>query len=488
MNDATLVWKELLATVVRRRRLILAVTLIGAIASLGMALLKPPVYRAVAKVMVLEKRASVAASPDAATRPFVTRSSESAVNSEVALLKSPELVRTVLDAYPNIGVREPGWTVSDIVSLPFDIPHMIYRRYHGIEAATRRDRIINGIAARISVLPVPRSSLITVSFQSANPKWAATMVNELLDAHMGLNAKRSNSDSTEEFFHRQKDLAAADLAEHNAALARFRERAGTEILTQNEGDLRARIASIEAELATARTGLAEVRATADFLAGQSGQQAFGGVDQATAMIQQRMLDLEIQKTQLLGQYAPTSTVIRDIDRQISQLRHIVNPDGTSTIIPNALPVQDQVALSLVAARTQKAALQARVADLTAQLEKYRGLVGKLDSLSAEREQLEKNVASAKESYTTYVRKLEEVRFSNALDESKILNLAVAEPATVPTTPLRSSAALGIAVGTLFSLLAGLALAYLMDRLDPTVKSANEAARATGIAVIGEIPS
>jgi capsular polysaccharide biosynthesis protein len=53
-------------------------------------------------------------------------------------------------------------------------------------------------------------------------------------------------------------------------------------------------------------------------------------------------------------------------------------------------------------------------------------------------------------------------------------------------PLKSKQALMLGVGTVMSLLAGIALAFLRDRLDPAVKSAAEAKNVTGLPVLAEV--
>ena len=89
---------------------------------------------------------------------------------------------------------------------------------------------------------------------------------------------------------------------------------------------------------------------------------------------------------------------------------------------------------------------------------------------------------------TYLKKEEEARFSRALDESRIVNLNVAEPAEVPIDPEAAHRMETIFVGILLSLALGLGLAFVREQLDPTVKSSAEAERLTGLPVISEIPS
>jgi tyrosine-protein kinase Etk/Wzc len=216
--------------------------------------------------------------------------------------------------------------------------------------------------------------------------------------------------------------------------------------------------------------------------------ADAAADQQLALVRSRVLELELQKTELLTRYAPTSTVIRDIDRQIAEVGRLLKGTGKGGSVSAMTPAHEDLGVELVAVRAQKAALEGRAEALRRQTTGYRAMLSRFDSVDTERQRLENEVLTAKEAYLTYLRKEETARFTSALDESRILNLAIAEPASVPTTPEQRPAMLAVFMGFLLSLGAGIALAFLIDWIDPTVRSATQAAKVTGIPVIGEIPS
>ena len=133
-----------------------------------------------------------------------------------------------------------------------------------------------------------------------------------------------------------------------------------------------------------------------------------------------------------------------------------------------------------------AAVGARVEALRAQVVGHKATVARLDEVGSEQERLEQTVAAAKEAFLTYSKKVEEARFTTALDESAFVDLAIREPAEVPTHPEKSKQAFTLALGAIISLLAGVGLAFLQDRLDPAVKSAAEAQSVTGLPILAEV--
>jgi succinoglycan biosynthesis transport protein ExoP len=150
------------------------------------------------------------------------------------------------------------------------------------------------------------------------------------------------------------------------------------------------------------------------------------------------------------------------------------------------PAYQNLEVDLAQTKAQMAAVTARVDALRSQIAAHKQTVAHLDEISSEQERLEQALASAKESFLTYSKKEEEARFSTALDESSFVDIAVAEPAEVPSAPLKSKQAVMLGIGSLMSLVAGIGLAFLRDRLDPAVKSAAEAESVTGLPILAEV--
>ena len=114
-------------------------------------------------------------------------------------------------------------------------------------------------------------------------------------------------------------------------------------------------------------------------------------------------------------------------------------------------------------------------------------VTKLEHVLPEWNRLQNNVQTQKEAYLNYLRKEEEARISSALDESQIVNIAIAERASVPTEPESGQLKRRVIFGTMVSLLLSVGLALLRDWMDPSVKTAAQAERIAGLPVLGALP-
>lgn len=491
-------WQSVLGALARRWRLIVIPALVGfSLASLW-AYLSPPVYQAFATVIVRTARARIAVSPDAQNTLSVDRVDDQQVNSEVALMSSESLVREMLEprrAEVERSSRSGGPGLFSLLRLPFELPGRVYRSIHGIPDPTAFDAWVREVSSGISVTPIPRSNLIQVSYVGSDPEQTAAFLNAFVDRYLERNAKLGQQAEAREFFLEQSRILSDRVRDAEQSLALFYANQGPDAAPEQRDAMHRRLAETEDGLMKSETELAESNAKVAFLSREIQNHsrritadAGGGRPEGGALIKPRILELTLQRTELLSKYAPTSAKIQDIDRQIAEAKRLLETekkliDDTTTV---ANPTYQSVESRLAEAKSEQAAAAARVESLRSQRAQQRARIAKLDELASTQERLGVELAAAKEALVIYRKKGEAARFSSALDESNILNVAVAEPAEVPTVPMQSKKALAPALGGLFGLLLGMVTALWRDWLDPTVKGRADAHRLTGLPVLGEV--
>src|SRR6185369_10383454 len=155
-----------------------------------------------------------------------------------------------------------------------------------------------------------------------------------------------------------------------------------------------------------------------------------------ALIKPKIVELQMQRSQLLSNYAPTSVKVQELDRQIAEAKRLLKEqkDTTADTTTAVNPAYQALEVDLAQTKAQMAAVKARVESLRGLVGDYRDKVSHLDEIAAEQEHLEQSLASAKEAYATYAKKEEEARFTSAMDESAIVNLAIVERAQPPVAP------------------------------------------------------
>ncbi|MCC6849204.1 MAG: hypothetical protein IT294_11945 [Deltaproteobacteria bacterium] len=497
MTDQQIPWRELVAILHRRRRFIAQIFVAGFLTvALGVSTQKPA-YRAFATLMVTSDRAQVVVSPDAGTRPTVENVTEQDMNSEVALISSESLVREVLAPYWNEDQEDTPTLFSRVLSVltfPLRVPSLVYHLIHNVPPPTGLDDWTLATLDKLGVGIVGKSNLIEVSFTASDPRWAAEFVNALVAHHIERRGKLSQQSEARRFFESQRNVLADKSREAEVALADFNHRQGIDSLTPEQRQaVRTRLAELQTMLGDSERELAEGTARIEFLTEEiknypKNIATESKIAQNQQFIRPKILELELQRSEILSKYAPTSVKVRDIDRQIAQAKRLMeaNRETLAETTSAINPAYQNLEVDLAQTKAQMAAVSARVEALRAQVAEHRTQVAHLDEISSEQERLEQAVVSSKEASITYAKKEEEARFTTALDESNLVSLAIAQTAEIPTVPEKSKQATMLALGAIVSLVAALGLAFLRDRLDPAVKSASEAKSVTGLPILAEI--
>ncbi len=505
MTEREFPWREMVAVLHRRRLLIAQVFIAGVVTVIIGLWVKGPTYRATATMMVTADRAKSIVTPDASAHAVVDQVGEGELNSESTLLRSDALMREVLRPYwdgrpkdrpRNILVRVLRGAFT-VVTFPLHVPSRVYRFIHGIPPPTDFDFWVAETEDHLTISPIMRSNLIEVSYEDKDPKWAAELVNKLITQHIERHTRLNQQSEAREFYEKQRELLAQKSAEAEQALQQFYQREHVDPGAEQRSAMRARLGELQTTLANSETELAEGTARVEFLATEIKNYSRNiptserVAESPTAqIIKPKIIELEMQRSQLLSTYAPTSVKVKDLDRQIAEAKRLMkdSKDFSADTTTAINPTYQTIEADLASTKAQMAAVRARVETLRAQIATSRELVDHLDEIGAEQEHLEQQLKAAKEAYGTYAKKEEEARFTSALDESNIVNLAIAEPAEPPPAPEKTKGIMIFAAGTLMSLLAGIGLAFLRDRLDPAVKSAAEAHGVTGLPILAEVSS
>jgi uncharacterized protein involved in exopolysaccharide biosynthesis len=111
----------------------------------------------------------------------------------------------------------------------------------------------------------------------------------------------------------------------------------------------------------------------------------------------------------------------------------------------------------------------------------------MQSESVDQQDLMRTAKAEEDNYLLYLRKREEARIGDALDERRILNVAIVEPPVAPALPTRS-------VPLYFLLAFGLAMAFSVgiafttEYFDPTIRTPDEAHVLLGVPVLAWLPA
>jgi len=510
VSDGATGWQEIVAMMLRRRRIILTSLVVGIVVFTALAFTKAPTYTAKATLAV---RPNVAYTPvsDEAKRAIVStnteyRALEPEINATVSVLESPSLIREAYEAGFIGGDSSSGGDAEGaedgVVALVLKAfrkvtkyPGALYRGFHAVPAKDNVDKMVEKAEVALRVHPVEKSNRIAVTYTDESPQVAADMVNGLVKALMSPRSWIPQNQDSIEFFRNQRRLLAEKSAVAKGELRAFFEREGGDLPFENEKDIRSIWIDLRTRRASADTELAEATARLDALLAEvdqlpSSMAVAGRVEQSDAVraLKAEVSQLELRRSEMLAQYAPTSIVISHLDGQIERARALVAAEKKSAAVAlgTSGPAAQSLSIAIITARARKSEVAARLAALEARVGKLTGSLDKLDRLASEHRRLKSRADAADDAYFTYLKKEEEARFSNALKAASIMNVELAEPAALPSGPDPTGKSLIVVLGAVMSLCVGLGIAVVRDRFDPALKSLAEVEVISGLPVVGSV--
>jgi uncharacterized protein involved in exopolysaccharide biosynthesis len=469
--------RDLVVPIFRHRR---AGTLMAAVVFCGASLVvlaRPDTYEAQMKILVKRERVEPFVSADRDLRPQArTDVTEEELNSEVELLRSRDLLeQVVVAAGLHTGAPQSAvWSNS----LP---------------------RVVQRLQSHLTVDPIRGSTLIRVIYRSSNPVQAARVLGELarlypekhLALHRPAGAYQFFSDQAERFrqelsvaqerlvnFGRQEHVVSADLEKQNTLQRLADFEAALEQALSSIADTTRRIAQLDQE-----TALTPTRQTTQIRTSERGEL----IDQLKSSI----LGLEVKHAEMLRKFAPTYPPAVEIEQELNQSRAaLARAEQSPSIeeITDQNPTHQWLRSELARVKTERAASLARAAALRTSVATYRNKARLLEEKTVGQQTLIRAVKSAEENYLLYRRKQEEARISDALDRTRIVNVAIAEAPTVPALPSNTATRWLLALAVLAAAIIGTCTTYVLDYLSPYLRTPDEVERALDIPVLATLPA
>jgi uncharacterized protein involved in exopolysaccharide biosynthesis len=208
----------------------------------------------------------------------------------------------------------------------------------------------------------------------------------------------------------------------------------------------------------------------------------GDASGITQEMQSKIASLELKRTELLQRYTPQYRLVVEVDEQIAQTKSALENARTSQLRQETTeenPTMRWLENEISRVRTEHSAESARSKALQGALARYRAEAQMLGAADLEQGDLLRAMKAAEDKYVLYQRKEEEARIADALDQTRISNVAIVQAATTPFEPLprRSLMWLGIAlivacfVAIVFALVKDLVAASVRIRTPDELQSA-----------------
>jgi uncharacterized protein involved in exopolysaccharide biosynthesis len=487
------VLRELVAIGFRQRRLVVVCfcgVLLGAII---VAILQPNRYASEMKIMVKRERVDPIVTPEASAGPqFASEVTEEELNSEVELLKTRDLLEKVVRECGLLDQSDSAWSKALAVFGTHTRSEQISR------TDTQVPRAVNSLQKKLSVEVMKKTNLILVSYESSDPVLSARVLNILADLYLQKHLDVHRPSGALDFFHQETQRYRKGLAEAQARLVEFNRNANV-ISSQFEKEAALqKLTEFESNRRQTEAAIAETQQYVSILENQLTSIPIRMVtqvrklDDAALLSQLRanLVTLELKKTELLQKFAPTYRPVQELDVQIAQTRAALADADKLQLheeTTDSDPVRLTISSQMVKAKADLAGLQARAEATARNVQLYRETARSLESKEIAQSDLLRTVKAEEERYLLYLRKEDEARISDALDRRRIINVAVAEAATIPAFP-STHRTLTLFVGLLLAAMFSFGMAWICEFLDPTFRTPDEVRAFLNVSVLAALPA
>ena len=399
------------------------------------------------------------------------------LDTEVMILQSDLLALQVirelgLDRRPQFGGTTPATASSlDLVVDPLQ------------PDSSRTSALLGNFRGNLKVTLSPNTHIIKVSFRSPDKELTATVVNTLMNTYTENNFK-SRFDSTmqaSDWLSKQLVDLQMKVETSQEKLVRYQkehEILGIDdkqnITTEKLDELNKELTSAESERMNKESvyrlvqagdsdAIATAASTID-VAGLGGQSA-----SLLETLRAKQADLRIQAAQLGTQFGPAYPKVAQLNNQLKEL--------DAEILSESRKVAAKI-------REQYMAALQRENMLHDALEKQKQEANKLNESSIQYSILKRDLDSNRQLYEGLMEKMKEAGVSAGLKSN---NFRIVDVARVPTSPAEPNIPRNLAFGLMLGLTSGVGLAFLLEGLDNTVRTTEQAQMISGLAPLGMIP-
>lgn len=449
--------KEFITVLSRRKKLVLATTLITLLLALIATLFMKPVYRADSTVKV--ERNSAGSSRSDILKTEVSRSDRDYFETQIQLFQTKTLARRVIDELKldseNVSVGFLSKIKNSITGAP--------------EVINKKDRMELLFLEGLTVTPVGTSQLLKISYDSSDPQLAANISNTVAKTFVRQNIERRFDTATSSKAYVNENIAITKKSLEEAE-NKLNEYARSEGIVQDVDGQTSNSFTLKKqteEVILAEKERIEAEAAYKMHMSNPNDGVSASINDPYILSLKKAAAKNEAKYQSLKNKRTSSA--RRLRKQIDGVLDDINAETNNL----------------------KSSLKTR----------YLGAVQKEEMLRLQLEVLKKGALNVQAKSTKYNRLLREVEI-NQLSYNKQLeqlmeintasnidsnNITIIDKASAPSKKHKPNLKINLIFGTLLGLLLGMGIAFLREFTDDTIKDNGTLERTTGIPVLTQLP-
>jgi polysaccharide biosynthesis protein PslE len=436
-----------------------------------------PVYEATASLLIKVGREYIPKPEVGSATNLMTVNQTEIINSEIAILKSREVIERVINAmgidkiYPRI-LRNPPRNMTPL---------------HAAVLKFAKDFKAEGIR---------NSNVIDVSFQHYDPVIAAQALSLLIDFYKEKHLQTfANPESV--FLKQQMAEYRRRLERSERALEAFKQQNEVYSLTEQRSLLLKQRVDLDSSLKASMDMVSELeKKVATYqqhlrdVAQDKAQYTQSELDKVLVDTHTRLLSLRLKEQELLAKdYRQDSRSVKDVRKEIRLVQSFLKTqkENIRRTVRTSNPVYQDIQKEYLKAQAELDSQQAGVETLTKQIASLDREIRSLDDKQNEFRNLNRTVSINEKNYLTYVEKHEEARISDDLNRQKIANISVIQAPSVPQKPVKPRKLLAILLAVVLGAASSLGYVFFVEYNSQEFSTPEQVESRLGLPVLTSIP-
>jgi len=444
------------------------------------AVLQAPQYTATTKFLVGDSRIDPVVTTEATVPTPPKAVSEEDLNSELELLRSPDVLRQV------------------VMACGLDQGKSMLDRVFGMPSPERRiARASAGLAKDLKLEVVKKSNLIAVNYTSGDPQKAAQVLRSLADAYLQKHVAVHSPPGQFDFFAQETERYKKNLSDAESQLKSFSQQEdgvapqlSRDITLQKLSEFRSTLQQTQADIASTQQRIKTLEKQAGITPERlTTAQRQSDDAQTLQALKSTLMNLQLKRTELLTKYQPSYPLVQEVDKEIGETQAAIVTEEAKPLKEQTTdrnPTYSWISEELAKARAEESSLQAKATATQSIVATYEARAHDLAQKSLTEQDLQRTIKTDEENYLLYLHKQEQARMTEALDRTRILNVAVAEPPSSPSFPSNSPWPL-LFGGIFFAAFAAMGAVAAQHFLDPSFRTPSEVADELNVPLLAAVP-
>ncbi len=449
---------------VKRKWTILATLVVVMTLATVISLRTTPMYMAMGKIAIFRDSSDLVNFKDVGSTTSDDWDYTVAMDTQVKILQSDSMALAVARnlAASNTGNKQDG---QNLATIPL-----------GASAATLDSKAeqaaISEIRSNLTITTIPNTRMIEIRFLSPDPSRAAQVVNTLTSTFIQENLKTRYDSIMQASDWLQKQLADLQMKVEvsQEKLVKYQKENDILGIDEKQNIVTVKLDELNKDLTQAQAD--RIQKEANYKLAQNGSAELNSSQQNTLLekLRTQETDLQTQLAQLSTQFGPSYPKVREVKNQLAQVEASIQQENNKSLARMQ--------------RDYQTAMQ-RERLLRAALEEQKAEANKLNQRAIQYNLLKRDVDANRQLYEGLLQKLKEAGMAAGLRSS---NIRVIDAARVPTSPATPDIPRNMAIALLIGLTGGVALAFVREALDNTIRTPEHVTQIAALPSLGIIPS